>query len=102
MDGPAVLSMPPLTPSQKPAQTPQPQPHSKPDQVTQEAENIEIIRISENYTSTSKQREIIKQKHESALKLSSFDCTKLSFIIAPRPCILLVILVTDKSKSQIV
>jgi hypothetical protein len=42
MDGPAVLSMPPLTPSQKPAQTPQPQPHSKPDQVTQRAENLEI------------------------------------------------------------
>ncbi|EFN83363.1 Ladybird homeobox corepressor 1-like protein [Harpegnathos saltator] len=32
MDGPAVLSMPPLAASQKPAQSPQPQPHPKQNQ----------------------------------------------------------------------
>lgn len=42
MDGPAVLSMPPLTSSQKSAQSPQPQSHPKQNQVTQRHENASL------------------------------------------------------------
>jgi len=46
MDGPAVLSMPPLTPSQKTAQSPQPQSHPKQNQVTSEKSSEKTSEIN--------------------------------------------------------
>lgn len=49
MDGPAVLSMPPLTSSQKSAQSPQPQSHPKQNQVQRGSTRGQLTEMDWNF-----------------------------------------------------